>query len=62
MEHGAWGPRALSEDVFQAQLSSAISGPDGTRVIHVKEVKGNSEFILMSRDKESFCTQAAAGF
>jgi len=27
-----------------------------------KEVKGNSELILMNRDKGSLCTQAAAGF
>lgn len=62
MKHGARGPRAFSEDVFRARLSLAISGPDGTHVMHVKEVKGNSEFILMNGDKESFCTKDAAGF
>lgn len=65
MKHGAGEPRALEHSL---KMSSRLGCPWpflGQMVptsCMCKEVKGNSEFILMNRDKGSLCTQAAAGF
>lgn len=36
VKHGAGEPRVFSEDVLQAWLSLAISGPDGAHIMHVQ--------------------------